>query len=173
VIEILQGEDETFRQAQPGRPGRDTKFVRQSRPRFDVTWRLDAEALVIAERDDGVFPLLTNDRGMTALEVLRAYRRQPKIEKRFSQFKTDFAVAPVFLKDVTRIQGLMAVYFLVLLVQTLIERELRQAMAKAGQVDLRTMVTHTFPLEDIRDAFEMVDAYADGVVKAVIRISDP
>jgi transposase len=133
VIEILQSEDETFRQAKPGRPGRNTKFVRQSRPRFDLTWRLDPEALVIAERDDGVFPLLTNDRDMTVLEVLRAYRRQPKIEKRFSQFKTDFAVAPVFLKDVTRIQGLMAVYFLVLLVQTLIERELRQAMVKAGQ----------------------------------------
>jgi transposase len=32
--------------------------------------------------------------------VLRAYKRQPIIEKRFCQLKTDFAVAPVYLKDV-------------------------------------------------------------------------
>jgi transposase len=138
VTEVLTQEDEAFRQAKAGRPGRNTKFVREVRPRFDLTWHVDAEALAIAEREDGVFPLLTNDRKLTAVEVLQAYRRQPLIEKRFSQFKTDFAVAPVFLKDVARIQGLLAVYFLVLLLQTLIERELRQAMARAGQ--------HTIPL---------------------------
>ena len=69
---------------------------------------------------------------MTAEEVLRAYKRQPIIEKRFSQLKTDFAVAPIYLKSVTRIQALLAVYFFVLIVQTLLERELRQAMERAG-----------------------------------------
>ena len=89
-----------------------------------------------AEREDGVFPLLTNDRTLSATEVLRAYKRQPLLEKRFSQFKTDFAVAPVYLKNVSRIQGLLAAYFFVLLVQTLLERELRQAMARAGEASL-------------------------------------
>ena len=77
------------------------------------------EALSEAEREDGVFPLLTNDRTLSGTEVLRAYKRQPFLEKRFSQFKTDFAVAPVFLKNVSRI-----------------ERELRQAMARAGETKL-------------------------------------
>src|SRR5208337_98012 len=89
-----------------------------------------------AEREDGVFPLLTNDRKLSATEVLRAYKRQPLLEKRFSQFKTDFAVAPVYLKNVSRIQGLLAAYFFVLLVQTLLERELRQGMARAGEKSL-------------------------------------
>ncbi len=31
-------------------------------------------------------------------ELLFAYKRQPTIEKRFTQLKTDFAVAPVYLK---------------------------------------------------------------------------
>jgi hypothetical protein len=31
---------------------------------------------------------------MTAEEVLRAYKRQPFVEKRFSQFKSDYHVAP-------------------------------------------------------------------------------
>jgi transposase len=133
VVELVVREDETFRQAKRGRPGPDTQFVRQVRSRFDLTWRLDAEALAIAEREDGVFPLLTNDRQLSALEVLQAYRRQPRIEKRFSQFKTDFAVAPVFLKNVARIQGLLAVYYLVLLIQALLERQLRQALEKSGR----------------------------------------
>ena len=51
------------------------------------------------------------------------------IEKRFSQLKTDFRVAPVYLKSVTRIVGLLAVYFFALMVQSLLERELRQSLA--------------------------------------------
>jgi len=65
---------------------------------------------------------------MAAKEVLKAYKRQPLIEKRFSQFKSDFEVAPVYLKEVTRIQSLLCVYFFALMVQTLLERELRQAL---------------------------------------------
>jgi hypothetical protein len=66
------------------------------------------------------------------LELLHAYKRQAVIEKRFSQLKTDFAVAPVYLKDVRRIQSLLCVYFLALLVEALLERELRQAMVREG-----------------------------------------
>ena len=44
--------------------------------------------------------------------------------------KTEFAVAPVYLKEVTRIQALLCLYFLVLLVEALLERELRRAMAR-------------------------------------------
>ena len=49
-----------------------------------------------------------------------------------SQLKTDFRVAPVYLNDVSRIQSLLCVYFLVLLVEALLERELRQAMEREG-----------------------------------------
>ena len=80
----------------------------------------------------GVFPLITNLTDWSASEVLQAYKRQPIIEKRFSQLKTDFCVAPVYLKSVTRIVGLLAVYFLALMVQSLLERELRRSMAETG-----------------------------------------
>jgi hypothetical protein len=45
-------------------------------------------------------------------------------------------VAPVYLKNVSRIQGLLASYFFALVVQTLLERELRQGMARAGEKSL-------------------------------------
>ena len=129
-VQIEEQEQATYKQAQPGRPSAQTKYKKETRTRFQLTWELDPAALAAAEREDGVVPLLSNDRQLTAEEVLRAYKRQPLIEKRFSQFKTDFAVAPVYLKDIGRIQGLLAVYFFVLLVQTLLERELRHAMAR-------------------------------------------
>jgi transposase len=136
LVEIEEKEEETFRQATRGRPSEQTKYLKETRSRFTLTWKLNVEAITEAEREDGVFPLLTNDRKLSATEVLRAYKRQPLLEKRFSQFKTDFAVAPVFLKNVSRIQGLLAAYFFALLVQTLLERELRQAMARAGEATL-------------------------------------
>jgi transposase len=132
TVQIIQHEEATYRQAQPGRPTAHTQYLKQSRDRYDLAWELNLTELSQVEREDGTFPLLTNDRQLTAEEVLLAYKRQPLIEKRFSQFKTDFAVAPVYLQDAGRIAGLLAVYFFALVVQCLLERELRQAMAAAG-----------------------------------------
>jgi transposase len=132
TIQIEEQEEESFRQATRGRPSEQTKYVKETRSRYTLRWMLNLEALSEAEREDGVFPLLTNDRKLTSTEVIQAYKRQPLIEKRFSQFKTDFAVAPVYLKNVARIQGLLAAYFFALVGQTLLERELRRAMARAN-----------------------------------------
>lgn len=129
-VEVLEQHQPTYRQASKGRPGKDTKYVKTVKKRFGISWSVDPIRVAEAEALDGIFPLITNDKQLTAEEVLRAYKRQPIIEKRFSQLKTDFAVAPVYLKSVTRIQGLLAVYFFVLVVQTLLERELRQAMER-------------------------------------------
>jgi transposase len=136
TVRIEERNQESYRQASPGRPTKDTQYVKQTQPGYALAWTLERTALTEAQREDGVFPLLTNDRSFDAEQVLRAYKRQPLIEKRFSQLKTDFAVAPVYLKNVTRIQGLLAIYFLVLLTQTLLERELRRAMARAELASL-------------------------------------
>jgi transposase len=117
-----------YRQERRGRPGKDTRYVKTATIRFAITWELDANAIEQEKRADGIFPLITNDMNLTPIEVYGAYKRQPMIEKRFSQFKNDFAVAPIFLKNVTRIQSLLCVYFFALMAQTLLERELRQAM---------------------------------------------
>lgn len=127
-VEVLEYEAEQYRQVGPGRPGQNTKYVRHTRPFYDLTWEVDNEAIARLQKSDGIFPLITNTKDMTAYEVLSAYKRQPIIEKRFSQLKTDFEVAPLYLKNVTRIQALMCLYFFALLIQTLLERELRNAM---------------------------------------------
>jgi transposase len=127
-IDILREEEVTLKQLTPGRGTKNTQYTRVVKQRFDLTWQVDSEAIDRVRRADGVFPLITNDQEMTAEEILRAYKRQPIIEKRFSQLKTDFVVAPVYLKEVSRIESLLCVYFMVLLLQTLLERELRDVM---------------------------------------------
>lgn len=131
-VEILEQQQETFRQTRRGRPSATTQYSREVTTRFDVNWEIDSQQLDRAARGDGVFPLITNVQEFDAAAVLEAYKRQPVIEKRFSQLKTDFRVAPVYLQSVTRIVGLLAVYFLALMVQSLLERELRAAMESAG-----------------------------------------
>jgi L-iditol 2-dehydrogenase len=42
------------------------------------------------------------------------------------------------------------------------------ALVERGMVNLRSLITHHFPLERAAEAFRLVESYGDGVVKAVI-----
>jgi transposase len=128
---------ETYHQEGRGRPSEKTRYIKEVITRFDVKCAIDHAALAAEHLGDGVFPLITNDRTLTEQELLLAYKGQPVIEKRFAQLKTDFAVAPVYLKEVSRIQALLCLYFFVLLVESLLERELRQAMVRTKVESLR------------------------------------
>ena len=131
-VELIEQEEVKLKQKTRGRCHEKTQFTRETKLRFGLTWHVDNEALEQARLSDGVFPLISNDQSLSAADILRAYKRQPIIEKRFSQLKTDFNMAPVYLKEVSRIESILCVYFLSLMIQTLIERELRLAMAASG-----------------------------------------
>lgn len=120
-----------FRQMRRGRPGPDTPYRKTTRRHPDLEWRLDEAALAYDRRSDGMYPLLTNDKTLTPAQILEAHKGQPALEKRFQQTKTVHEIAPVLLKNPGRIEALFTLYFLGLLVQALIERELRAAMRRA------------------------------------------
>jgi len=122
--------EHTFKQARRGRPGPDTAYRRITRRRYDLEWALDQAAVAYDEKSDGMYPLLSNDRNLTPAQVLEAHKGQPAIEKRFEQLKSVHEIAPVFLKNPFRIEAFFTLYFLALLVQALIERELRLAMKR-------------------------------------------
>jgi len=134
--EINERIQETYRQERRGRPNEKTRYVRQVNMRFELKYAVDHAALAAERLGDGVFPLISNDRTLSDRELLLAYKGQPVIEKRFSQLKTNFEVAPVYLKEVSRIQALLCMYFLALLVESLLERELRRAMDLRGVASL-------------------------------------
>ncbi len=130
ATEVQPQTQETFHQDHRGRPGKDTRYVKKVATRFDLAYHIDDAGVAAEATSDGVFPLVTNVTDLSELELLQTYKRQPVIEKRFSQLKTDFEVAPVYLKAVHRIQALLCLYFFALLAEALLERRLRQAMQR-------------------------------------------
>jgi len=123
-------EEHRFKQTRRGRPGPATAYRKITKRRFDIEWQTDENAIAYDHRSDGMYPLMTNDRALSAAEILQAHKGQPMIEKRFEQIKTVHEIAPVFLKNEGRIEALFTLYFLALLVGALIERELRLAMRR-------------------------------------------
>jgi transposase len=96
-----------------------------------LVWSFDQAALDAQAATDGWYALLTNldPTEADAGEVLRRYKGQEAVERRYSDFKGPLAVAPMFLKNNRRIAALITVICLALLIFSLIEREVRQAIA--------------------------------------------
>ena len=120
-----------------GRPGPMTEYRTVIRKRFHVEWKPEEENIDFDETCDGMFPLITNDRKLSLKEILSSYKFQPHVEKRHEQLKSVYGVAPVMLKNVDRIEGFLFVYFLALLVESLIEREIRNGMKKEERKSIR------------------------------------
>ena len=131
-LRIYEFEDEEYRKIQRGRLGPNSTFRRIARLRFDIEVEIRQDALEQETVQDGIFPVITNDPRLPVREVLAAYKRQPVIEKRFSQLKSELVIAPVFLHNAGRVEALLCVYFFALLTQTLIEREIRRKMDQKG-----------------------------------------
>ncbi|HET7214324.1 MAG TPA: zinc-binding dehydrogenase, partial [Terriglobia bacterium] len=45
-------------------------------------------------------------------------------------------------------------------------------LISSGRINIDPLLTHHFPLRETAAAFEMVSAYRDGVIKAIIRVAD-
>jgi transposase len=131
-IVIEQEVTESYQQVGPGRPGPNTEYRRVETIRYRVRFEEDVEAVQRAARCDGLFPLLSNDETLSLAEALGKYKYQPFVEKRHEQLKSVFGVMPVWLKNVGRVESLLWLYFVVELVQALLEREVRCRMAEQG-----------------------------------------
>jgi transposase len=129
---------EEFRQRGPGRPGRDTVYERLEEAHYRVRFEEDGEAVRREARCDGLFPLLTNDDALGLREALGKYKYQPFVEKRHEQLKSVFGVTPMWLKNPGRVASMLWLYYVVELVQSLLEREVRRRMrsAKVSSLDL-------------------------------------
>jgi transposase len=114
----------------PGRPSL-LKSAYKNKWEFthSIQWELNEQALAEASKTDGIFPLITNT-ALDASDVLRKYKSQPFLEKRMYTQKTVLEVAPVFIKKEKRIEAMLFLYFVALMIVSLIERKIRMNMAK-------------------------------------------
>jgi transposase len=131
---MVSKDEESFKHKGKGRPGKNSKYVKVVKERWSFEALPNPLKIQDDANNDGIFPLITNipTTELSMKDILLRYKYQPYIEKRHQQFKSVFAAAPVYLKSPHRIEALMFVYFLVLLLNALIERDLRLAMVKAG-----------------------------------------
>jgi transposase len=128
-VQILQ---EQHAVRPPGRPSPHRPCIPQTTQRYLLAWHDNTEALRYDERTDGIFPLILNDENLSLRDALLAYKHQPSLEKRHEQLKTVLEVMPVNLKSPRRIEACFFLYFLALLVEALLEREIRTSMKREG-----------------------------------------
>lgn len=136
AVEVKFDEESKYRATTRGKPTADTRYRLETKraPRLHIR-RID-EAIAQAKLMDGIFPLATNTKEK-ALEVLKIYKYQPRLEKRHALLKSTLDVAPVWLKRNSRIEALMFIEYLAQMTAALIERELRAEMVKQ-KIDLLT-----------------------------------
>ena len=115
-----------------GRPTAQTPTQRQRHTEYHLSYQINPEELLKQRRTDGLFPLLTNNQGKSAKDLLEIYKYQSFLENRHSQLKTELEVAPVFLKKPARILAFLDLVILALSIATLLERDLRQGMKRQG-----------------------------------------
>jgi transposase len=132
--ELLANVQKSRRQQGKGRPSKETVYTTIANTVYTVAWCRDREAIKQDVRLDGIFPLLSTDASLKAVEVLKAYKYQPRLEKRFSQFKTVHNAAPLLFKKIERIEANMFAFFIALALQALLEREIRSNMS-ADQIE--------------------------------------
>lgn len=123
-----------FKQKRKGRPGKTTQYVQHIKTQYNFVAMPNEEAIQNEAKFDGIFPLITNIKAeeLSLSEILVKYKYQPFIEKRFEQLKTVFDATPIELKARHRVEALMFIYFIVLIMNALIERELRLKMKERG-----------------------------------------
>jgi transposase len=97
---------------------------------FRLDWGLNAAALERWEALEGVYVLKTNLPREThrLTKVLRLYKEQAQVERRFHHLKGPLAVAPMFLKNPERIAGLLCILVWALMVLALMERQVRREL---------------------------------------------
>lgn len=132
IIKIKNVKEITRTQKTKGRPGKDTKYEDKINIVHTLKFYRNKEALRVEKNVDGCLPLLCTDDSLNAKEVLQAYKYQPRLEKRFSQFKSVHKAAPLYFKSIERVEANLFLFFMALMIQALIEREIRAKMLADG-----------------------------------------
>jgi len=128
-IAIKPIQESGIRQVGKGRPGKHTRSHTTVRTIYSLSWTRNQQALAREGNIDGIFPILCTDETMSAKQALVAYKYQPRLEKRFAQLKSVHQAAPTLFKKVERVEAMMFLFFMALILQAVIEREVRRTMS--------------------------------------------
>ena len=146
------------RYAGQGRPSAKT-------PVKAIDWQIrahvcpDAEAIWCQKQLKGCFVLGTNieAKALSDEEVIEAYKAQSQVEGGFRFLKDPlFFVSSLFVKKPSRIQGLLMVMTLALLVYSVAQRRLRQALARQHE-SLPNQINQPTQRPTLRWVFQLLE----------------
>ena len=127
--------------------------VKVVKPRGQETFHLEIQprkrALARAQRRDGRFALITEDKHRTAKEVLIEYRRKNQAESAFSVIKGPISLRPVFHFSPSRIKAHVFICHLALLLRNLLNllleiQEIDLTPQKALKTVKRVRITEVY-----------------------------
>jgi len=125
-----------------------------------LDWEVDEEALAQAEALDGYYVLLCTwpKERADSSAVLRRWKQESEIERRYSDWKGPLILRPVFVATPRRIAALLLILHLALMIYCLLEREVRRRMAEEGRSKIpRLLAGHVAAIptgENLLRAFE-------------------
>jgi transposase len=128
-VELIEIKKHFRKKIGAGRPGPNSVYKECTHTTYQIKWQLNLNAIEDKALNDGTFPLITNTQ-LKCSEVLKAYKNQAGLEKRFNTTKSVLDIAPVFLEKSSRIEAIVFLYFVALMVISLIERAIRKKMAQ-------------------------------------------
>ncbi len=125
------------------RPGRRSlKNPGKNLPRQE--YHLNAEIMLNDEkiandiRRESTFLLCSNDLSLSGEEILREYKTQSDVEKRFKALKAPSFMNSLFLKTPSRVEALVYILLICLMILTVAERVVRDNLKKDQAVLLGT-----------------------------------
>lgn len=153
------------------RPGRPTK---NEEPDVVVTYRLvisvggkKEDVIALEKERRSAFVLISNDKTLSAPELLCEYKEQSSVEQGFRFIKEPRHVTPVYLQRPDRIEAFCYVMALALLIYTLIQKKIRDALKTTDKPlsvrwrgDLRNPTTQV--VLDVMSTIQTVTARLDG-----------
>jgi len=123
---------EEKRYGHPGRPRKDETPDIRCYHQLQITVDGPNKDAIAAERERrSAFVLISNDETRSAEALLREYKEQSSVEQGFRFIKEPRHVSPIFLKRPGRIEAFVYVQALALLIYTLIQKKIRDALANA------------------------------------------
>jgi transposase len=128
TVEIKEQKSTETGQVKAGRAGANTQYKEQIKISYHLEWHRNEPEIEQESRADGLFPLVSNDEIIEPAGILEHYKQQPFLEKRFHTSKSTLEVAPIFLHKNERIEAMLFLYFIALMIVSLIERNIRQQM---------------------------------------------
>jgi transposase len=146
------------RYAGKGRPSAESP-IKAIEWQIQAEVRPDAAAIRRRQQHKGCFVLGTNIKAkeLSDVEVIAAYKAQSQVEGGFRFLKDPlFFVSSLFVKKPTRIQGLLMVMTLALLVYSVAQRRLRQALARQNE-SLPNQINQPTQRPTLRWVFQLLE----------------